>query len=59
MSSDEADVNLDPVDGYDNSIDRNLEVNKQEIAQLRAHIAQLEQENKEIKRGGFQGQSED
>jgi|688.fasta_scaffold2125255_1 hypothetical protein len=39
MSSDEADVNLDPVDGYDNSIDRNLEVNKQEIAQLRAHIA--------------------
>jgi len=32
MNEEEADVNLDPVDGFDNQIDRNLAVNKQEIA---------------------------
>jgi hypothetical protein len=54
ISGDDENFELDPVDGYDNSIDRNIEVNKHEIAQLRAHIAQLEQDNGEMKRGGFQ-----
>lgn len=36
--NDKDDTNLDPVDGFDNSIDRNIDINKKEIADLRANI---------------------
>lgn len=36
--NDKDDTNLDPVDGFDNSIDRNIDINKKEIAVLRANI---------------------
>lgn len=41
-------VQLDPIEGYDNDLDRNLAVKKRYIAKLRQDLIMLQNEHNEL-----------
>lgn len=48
-------VQLDPIEGYDNDLDRNLAVKKRYIAKLRQDMMMLQHEHQELIALGGQG----